>query len=1035
MPVPIPARGISNQPPHLRLPGQCTEAKNCHVSVVDGTSKRPGTEYRQAVTLVGGENYRTSPLVIDDTEQYVMLFGKPATTGITVFRVFRMGGAEASVTIATAAQTYLNNANADQLRCIPIDKDSTLLTAINVVAGTVPAPTYSVAGIYRDYGIMTAQTPADASYSQAREQDLDANKPAGYYQYNVNGTTFATIKFAVVTGRELASSVGIYDNTLDSPMGFSITFRKYDIQFTGGTWTAGTLTLTKTGAFANYVFQDGDYIQMEATGGLAAGPYRITSRVNANSITLATSPGADTGSAQVIYGVIVTFDVQRPNNGVALADMFAVAEDLQTALRVAGADDALISWTPVGSLAGYFTVTSPFRGAGATVYSVGAPSTGYDLTGAGQPFALSGSTITAGAGTGSLTLTPASRWTQVSQTGSADGGIDSTKFPVKLTRVSAGNFTIDPVIPTPRMSGDGKTNPSPSIFQKSGTVTAVTATNPASLTAPLHGRRTGDVVALAGLTHPVDGSYPVTVIDDNTFTVPVTGVGTGGTGTWTKGGSAITDIAVHRGRLGIFGGSFAVFSRANDFFNFYLADYQNVVDSDPVDAPFGGKEVVNVDFVADFNGTLMAFSKGGRQYVFGSPDALTPSSASWTARTRYVTYSIRPASMGPYLYFLGPRTNKSVAWEMYFDALNVIYNAGEISAHVRDLLPMSLRSMCAGVNEYVLIVLPTGNGSTSKLFVYRAFWDNTRKEQSEWVDYVFDSQVRLVDVCVVKGDAILLTETTGLITSITAAGSAVVTTQTNHGHISGDTVYLSETQSTPSIDGARVITVIDATSFSVPVTTTVGANNSAGVGRWSNTDYMLEKLSLSREDPQTGYPYTIHLDRRIELTGVFAAGNTTWTLPFPAPGSTLNRAVLKTSGTVVDLSTAVYSGNTIVIAGNYAGLAFLGRNFDFQLQLTPPYFRDGQGVPDQMIAILLSSIVIAYQNSGDFSVRCDYDDARADITTSFAPVGVIDTGRFVDMTEGDGEHMTVYIESNSPKQLTISAYQQQGDYAFGIRNG
>lgn len=62
------------------------------------------------------------------------------------------------------------------------------------------------------------------------------------------------------------------------------------------------------------------------------------------------------------------------------------------------------------------------------------------------------------------------------------------------------------------------------------------------------------------------------------------------------------------------------------------------------------------------------------------------------------------------------------------------------------------------------------------------------------------------------------------ITAISAAASAVVTTQTPHGLTSGNQVTLYDTNSTPIVDGIRTVTVISPTTFSIPVTTTVSGN-------------------------------------------------------------------------------------------------------------------------------------------------------------------------------------------------------------------
>ena len=58
------------------------------------------------------------------------------------------------------------------------------------------------------------------------------------------------------------------------------------------------------------------------------------------------------------------------------------------------------------------------------------------------------------------------------------------------------------------------------------------------------------------------------------------------------------------------------------------------------------------------------------------------------------------------------------------------------------------------------------------------------------------------------------------ITAISDAAAAVVTIA-GHGYVDGQTVVVAGTDSTPVIDGTRVITVIDEDTFSVPVTTTV----------------------------------------------------------------------------------------------------------------------------------------------------------------------------------------------------------------------
>jgi len=59
------------------------------------------------------------------------------------------------------------------------------------------------------------------------------------------------------------------------------------------------------------------------------------------------------------------------------------------------------------------------------------------------------------------------------------------------------------------------------------------------------------------------------------------------------------------------------------------------------------------------------------------------------------------------------------------------------------------------------------------------------------------------------------------IESSSVAVATVVTTDREHGRTTGDIVFIYGSDSTPSINGSHTITVIDSTSFSIPITVTV----------------------------------------------------------------------------------------------------------------------------------------------------------------------------------------------------------------------
>lgn len=95
------------------------------------------------------------------------------------------------------------------------------------------------------------------------------------------------------------------------------------IPLTGATWTNGTLTLTKTGAFTNYTFRVGDRIRITGGTGATAGYYIVASRVSADAITLTATIGAGADGQTNIAGSLYDFQLMRGHFAVALHDMAA----------------------------------------------------------------------------------------------------------------------------------------------------------------------------------------------------------------------------------------------------------------------------------------------------------------------------------------------------------------------------------------------------------------------------------------------------------------------------------------------------------------------------------------------------------------------------------------------------------------------------------------------------------------------------------------------------------------------------------------
>jgi hypothetical protein len=137
------------------------------------------------------------------------------------------------------------------------------------------------------------------------------------------------------------------------------------ITVTGATWTNGTLTLTKAGAFADYVPLSADTLEVTEGTGATLGTYEVVSRPTANTIVLRTSIGA---AADAQTDIVATL----PNDQIALPLDFSLQQITAYAIRdgLVGAVDfttpqgmlSLRAWGTIGSVVGFWALLRYVRG-------------------------------------------------------------------------------------------------------------------------------------------------------------------------------------------------------------------------------------------------------------------------------------------------------------------------------------------------------------------------------------------------------------------------------------------------------------------------------------------------------------------------------------------------------------------------------------------------------------------------------------------------------------------------------------------------
>lgn len=494
--VPSLAGGISQQPPHLRLEGQVAASQNFMHSTAEGARKRHGSDLIDEVATtdpngyspnLSGTAYRLHAIERGEGDDLLLLYGD------STLRLFDADGTERTLGIDSSAEAYLDSgsATADQLR-VRSYGDTTFVVNTTVELAASTSDIYSTSYSGQDATAVFSYTPSASEYAEAIEDDDLAI--AGFWQYTMNGSTSLTYP-AISFGQVGASWDQLADWDTNAEQGFKLAARRRALTaFTSADYNHTTRTITSTNAFSSYTFQAGDQIYITDWGTLTGSPtanawFTIESKTDASNIvlsatqtnTLPTSTGTgqvDASDGDTVCRIGREVDIRTPNyqvDGVP-SSFYQIARDIEKALRRAGLFNACCAWVQTGTT-GFFRLTSPWRSTHSKLYAPAAPSSGTDLTAAGNPFnGGSAATGSGSLGSSSDTTDPVTRWTRVAASGQPQAAPDQTTMPISITETTGGepyDFAVSLIDWNSRTSGDQTTNPIPDPFKGNHTLSDI----------------------------------------------------------------------------------------------------------------------------------------------------------------------------------------------------------------------------------------------------------------------------------------------------------------------------------------------------------------------------------------------------------------------------------------------------------------------------------------------------------------------------------------------------------------------------------
>lgn len=213
-------------------------------------------------------------------------------------------------------------------------------------------------------------------------------------------------------------------------------------------------------------------------------------------------------------------------------------------------------------------------------------------------------------------------------------------------------------------------------------------------------------------------------------------------------GRKINDIFFHRNRLGLCADENIVFSRAGDFFNYWIETITAVLDSDPIDVAVNHTKVSIIRYAVPFNTSLMLFSDQV-QFQLSARDLLTPKTVNINATTEFeMNPKCKPVGAGQDLYFAVEKGGWTGVREYYVQPLTYTNDASDVTAHCPKYIPTGAFRIIPSNSEDILFVLNTT--TRNEVHVYKYYWgSDDQKAQSSWSVWKFDS----TDV-ILNGDVI-----------------------------------------------------------------------------------------------------------------------------------------------------------------------------------------------------------------------------------------------------------------------------------------
>ncbi|AWD90619.1 tail tubular protein B [Pseudomonas phage Njord] len=216
----------------------------------------------------------------------------------------------------------------------------------------------------------------------------------------------------------------------------------------------------------------------------------------------------------------------------------------------------------------------------------------------------------------------------------------------------------------------------------------------------------------------------------------------------------VYSVGTFQNRLFFTSGEAAVFTRSNNFFDFWKESSQAELDSDPIDTFSDSEKVNRIKNSVTVDGDAIFFAESGQFMIDGSKPVTAANVVFKQVTSFPMNINAKPAITGESIMFSYNAGNYSGVREMFTDSDKDTKSARPITEHVEKYIEGQVRQLSSNPNTNVLLVRTEKDPHLA--YVYDWMWQGADKVQAAWHKWTFDTASKLLHVQFVDDDVFLI---------------------------------------------------------------------------------------------------------------------------------------------------------------------------------------------------------------------------------------------------------------------------------------